>query len=880
MTPTPPKGATWLLARRLSGEWLEYVLGDLEEEFHSRAASSPAAARRWYWRQAIRGFIAPIAAARAPQSKHASRRDPLMTSLLIDLRLAVRMLRRAPGFAAAVIGVLALGIAANTAIFSLVNTVLLRPLPFDEPERLVRLYHTPPQNAFPGMTRFALSQANFDDWKREAKSFDKVASYGFRQFTLTGLGKPEAMLAGALGPDFFDVVRTAPKLGRTFRADEDLAGRSHVAIVSEGFWNSHLGADRRALGRQLILNGTPYELVGVMPAKFSAKAWGATSVDLWVPKAPTDEERRMRDNHNEQGIGRLKAGVTLAEAQAELSGIAKRLEAVYPKENAGWGAVLIPLHELIVGDTRLTLLMLLGAVVLLLLIACANVGNLMFTRAIARHKEIAIRSALGAGRGRVFQQLMVEAGVLSLLGGALGLLCAQAALSAGGALLATQIPRADELALDGRVLLFSVFISLLTGVLAGALPALRAGRADLNDALKEGGRNDSSAAGLRTRRVLIVCEVALSLMLLMGAAVMIRSLSVLRHVDTGFTSSNVLTMRVMLPGTKYDTPAKRTAFFDGALERLRALPGVESAGAVDDLPTQGGSVQPIVIEGTAEQLPSEQPTVQVRQMTPGYLRAMKIPVIRGRDVHPSDTEVMVVSESAAKLLWKDRDPVGQHATLPLMSRTLSRPVIGIVGDVKQEELSSGTMPTIYWYTRERDWRGLTLVMRTASAPMSLSTAASAALLAMDPDQPIEDIRAMDTILDDSLRARRFSTLLLALFAGVALALASVGIYTVLAFIVRGRRREIGIRTALGAKTSDVLRMVMFEGMAPALVGIVLGAAASFGSARLLRQLVFEISPTDPITLAVVAGVLALVALLASVVPAYSAAKIDPLKVLR
>jgi predicted permease len=552
----------------------------------------------------------------------------------------------------------------------------------------------------------------------------------------------------------------------------------------------------------------------------------------------------------------------------------------YPKDNAGWGAIIVPLHELIVGDIRKTLMMLVGAVALLLLIACANAGNVMFTRAIARHKEIAIRSALGAGRARVFQQLLVEAGVLALIGGALGLALAQAALTTGATVMASQVPRADEMSLDIRVVLFAVGVSLVTALLAGALPALRAGRADLSDALKEGGRSDSNAAGLRTRRLLIVCEVALSLMLLMGASVMIRSLSALRNIDAGFTSSGVLTMRVTLPQTKYDSPSKKTVFFDTALEKLRALPGVTTAGAIDDLPTLSGSVQPVVIEGATELLPKDQPTLEVREITPGYLRAMNIPVLRGRDLHDSDTDVMLVSESAARLLWHERDPVGQHATTPLMSKSLAREVVGIVGDVAQAELSKGTQPTMYWYTKDRDWGSLTLVLRTAVPPMSVAKAATAALSAIDPDQPIEELQSMDTILDESLQSRRLSTMLLGVFAVVALALASVGIYTVLAYIVRGRRREIGIRTALGARTSDVLRMVVIEGMAPALLGIAIGAAASFGSGRLLQQMVWGVSPTDPLILAAVAGALATVAFLASAIPAYSAAKVDPLTVLR
>src|SRR6185503_4345710 len=543
-------------------------------------------------------------------------------------------------------------------------------------------------------------------------------------------------------------------------------------------------------------------------------------------------------------------------------------------------ATVIQLQELIVGDIRITLVMLVAAVSLVLLIACANVGNLLFARALGRRKEIAIRSALGAGRARVFQQLLIEALVLAIAGGAAGLLIARASLTAVSTLLANQIPRADEISFDGRVLLFVLAASLLTALLAGALPAIRAGRTDLNDALKEGGRSDAGTVGIRTRRVLIVCEVALSVVLLMGAGVMVRSLLALRSVDAGFDPQNVLTMYVRLPQTRYTTAAQMSAFFETALQRLRSLPGVEFAGAIDDLPSQGGSVQPLVIEGKTELLPRDQPTVDVRKITPGYLETLRIPLLRGRDVADNDVAVMLVSRSAARLLWGDADPIGRHATLPLQSKTVTKQVIGIVGDVKQEELSGTTAPTVYEYTRERDLAGYQLALRTKVPPASLGQTAVGVIHAIDAEQPVEDVRPMQDMLDETLTSQRFSALLLAMFAGVALVLASVGIYSVLSYIVRGRSREIGIRTALGARTGDVVRLVVAEGMTPAIIGIVLGTLAALVSARLLERLVFGVSASDPLTLAAVAGTLTAVALLASLLPAWRASRLDPLKVLR
>ena len=802
----------------------------------------------------------------------------MLRTITADLRYGLRVLSRAPSFTLAVVAVLALGIGANAAIFSIVNAVLLRPLPYEQPDRLVRLFHVPPQSAFPDVPTFPVSPANYYDWERDAKLFERMAIYRFRQFTLTGLGNPEALVAGAVGAGFFEVIRVNAAQGRVFLPDEDSPGRGHVAVVSDGFWKRRLGGGE-AVGRTLTLDGEPYTVVGVLPPRFSIASWGVASMDILVPLAYTDAARAVRENHNAQVVAKLKPDVQLSAAIAEMSVISTRLEQQYPQENAGWGATVIPLQELIVGDVRMPLVMLLAAVALVLLIACANVGNLLFARALGRSKEIAIRAALGAGRARVFQQLLVESLLLSAAGGVAGLILARASLSAGTQLLADQLPRADEITLDGRVLIFVAAVSILTGVLAGALPALRAGRVDLNGALKEGGRNDAGV-GLRTRRVLIVCEVALSLVLLMGAGVMIRSLAALRSVDTGIDPRNVLTMDVWLPETRYESPAKRTAFFDTLLERVRALPGVEAAGAIDDLPSQLGSVQPIVLEGHAELLPRDQPTVEVRKILPGYVRAMSIPILAGRDIATGDVEVLLVSRSAGKLLWRDEDPVGRRITLPLQSRTVTKTVIGIVGDVKQGELASAAQPTVYEYSRERNWSNFSIVVRTAVPPMSIAQSASGVVRALDPEQPVQRVRTMSDVLETKLTFQRFSAVLLGLFAFVALTLASVGIYSVLSYIVRGRSREIGIRTALGAGTPEVLRLVVLEGMTPAIIGVAVGTVAALASGKLLEKLLYGVSASDPLTLASVAGGLLMVSLLASLVPAIRASRLDPLKVLR
>jgi len=612
-----------------------------------------------------------------------------------------------------------------------------------------------------------------------------------------------------------------------------------------------------------------------MPADASVGSWSATACDVWVPLALTNEQRAARGNHNLDGVARLKRNVDLSQARAEMDAISARLAREFPKSDAGWGVLVIPMQEAIVGNSRTMLLMLLGAVGLVLLIACANVGNLLFTRGLNRRKEIAIRSALGAGRLRVFQQLFTEALALAAAGGALGVLLAYVTLKSASTLLASQVPRAEEISIDARVLLFALAVSIFTGMLAGTLPAVRAGRSELNDALKEGGRGDTTV-GVGTRRLLIICEVALSLVLLMGAGVMVQSLLALRQGDAGFDPKNVLTMSVRLVHTRYPTPAQRAAFFDAVVQRIRALPGVEAAGTIDDLPFDAGSSQTLLLEGYAPQ--RDPAAVQARQITPGYLRAMKIPLLQGRDVVESDSEVMLVSGDAAKLYWGSDDPIGRRAALPF-SKTVLRRVVGIVGDVKQRNLIDASTPTVYFYTREPGGRA-TFVIRTSLPPSTLVQPAVAVIHAIDREQPVSRIRTMEQAIDAELTSQRFSALLLGIFAGIALLLAAVGIYSVLSYIVRGRSREIGIRTALGARSSDVLRLVVVEGMWPVLVGIVAGTIASLASARVIETLVFGVSASDPLTLAAVAAMLALVAMMASLVPAYRALRLDPVKVLR
>jgi predicted permease len=537
------------------------------------------------------------------------------------------------------------------------------------------------------------------------------------------------------------------------------------------------------------------------------------------------------------------------------------------------------LQELIVGDRRPALLALAAAVGLVLLVACANVTNLLLARSLSRAKEMAVRTALGAGRGRVLQQLLVESLVLAGAGGLLGFVAARWGLKALAAMISDQVPRATEISVDARVLLFTIAASVVAGVLAGLVPAWRAGRTDVNSSLKDGGRSEPGVAAFRTRRLLIVAEVALSLVLLAGAAAMVRSLLALRHVDLGFNPTGVLTLDLALPKTPYDSDERRTAFFAAALSNVRALPGVASASYTDTLPISGGgSVQPVALDGQVGRRTDELPTVGVRFVVPEFMRTMQIPILKGRDVEPLDTETVLVSDSMAKLIWPGRDPIGQRVGFPLMSKTLT--VVGIVGDARQDDIKDQPSATAYCYTKTLPLSALSLVVRTEGSPDALIKPVTSAITALDPNIPLRNTQTLRHLVDTVLSPEQFDAWVFGGFAVLALVLTSLGIFSVLSYLVRGRQREIGIRTALGAGVGDVVRLVVGEGLKPTIVGIVVGVAIAFAGGRVLERVVFGVSANDPMTLAMVALVLALVAVGASLVPAWRASRVEPLRVLR
>jgi putative ABC transport system permease protein len=813
-----------------------------------------------------------------------------MGNLFSDFRYSLRILRHDPAFSAAAIVVLALGIGANTAIFSVVNAVLLRPLPFDAPSRIMQVWHVPPPKSFPGLTMFSVSPANYLDWRTQSSSFEQMAAYGFRSFTVGGKERPEEIQAAAVAPDFFPLLRVQPLLGRTFSAEEDRPGQGRVVLLGYQFWRDHFASDRNIVDRSILLDGETYSVVGVMPEALQFPSWAK----VWVPLAWTNETCAVRGNHNYLVLARLKNGVDIRHAQAELNAISTRLERLYPEDDKGWGAIIQPLREQLVGDVRPALLILLGAVAFVLLIACSNVANLVLAKTLARRKEIAIRTALGATRFAVLRQILAETVLLSVAGGALGFFLARFGITLIVKVLGDRIPRFMVIDLDAPVLAFTLFLSVAAGVLAGLIPSVRFTRADVNEALKQGqSRGSSDARGGKTRRILVISEVALSLVPLIGAGLMIRSLWELRKVPLGFDPHNVLTMTVPLSANRFLSPAGQINFFHDALTRIRALPGVDSAGVIDNLPLNGGgSHQPFSIEGRPTLPMSEQPEVDVRLISPGYARAMHIPVLKGRDFSYADVAgrpgAALISDSLARRFWPNEDPLGRHLTLTFFPGVV-REVVGIVGDVKLDSLDE-TRPvaTIYVPLAQltappsEPWRsfGMTFTVRTNSDPVNSISAVTSAIHEVAPDLPVVDVMIMNDVIAQSVSPQRLNALLLASFAGLALILAAVGIYSVLSYTVRRRIREIGIRIALGASHKDVVRMILADGLKPILVGVTIGLVAALALGRVVSSLIYGVRATDPLTFAAVALLLLMVGIFATLIPAYRATRIEPVRILR
>ncbi len=858
--------------RELAEELESHLQMHIEDNL--RSGMNPAAARR-------QALIKLGGIEQAKEKYRDQRGIAALETVLQDIRFGLRVLRRNPGFTAVAVLTLVLGIGANTAIFSVVNAVLLRPLPFPDPGHLMMIWHTPPQKSFPGVARFVVSPANYLDWRSQNHVFDQMAAIGFRSLTLTGMGQPESVTGAAVSADFFTVLRVRPSAGRGFVADDDQPGRGNVVVVSYAFSQSHFGSNENILGKTIKLDDQSYVIIGVMPPKFEFPS----RAQLWMPLAWTDKQRAVRGNHNYLVIARLKSGVDQEKAQAEMDAISDNLAHQYPTDDAGWGAAVVPLHESLVGSMRSALLILLGAVVFVLLIACTNVANLTLAKALGRRKEIAIRTALGASRGRVMRQVLTETVLVSVTGGGLALLLAHFVSDAIAAFIGPRLQLSVEIGLDGWVLGFTLAISILTGIIAGLAPSWHLTKTNLNASLKQGlGKTDSDSGGDRARSVFVIAEVALSLLLLVGAGLTIRTLYMLQSVNPGIDPHNVLAVPLAISDAKYPSADQQTNCFNNVLERVRALPGVESAGAVDSLPFQGGSTQPVIAEGQPVVPMADQPEVAVRLISPGYLLAMRIPLQQGRDLTDADKAnsqpVILVSDAFAKRFWPHDNPIGKHVALTFVSGP-SREVVGVVGDVKLDGLDvTRPVETIYDAMSQNTRTQMVLAVRTGSAPTSLTSAVADAVHNVDPDEPLVGVVTMESIVGQSLGQQRLNVVLLAAFAGLALLLGAIGIYGVQSYAVRQRVREIGIRIALGAQRSDVFRLVLGQGLKLALIGICIGLAASFGLTRLMASQLYGLSATDPLTFAGVAIVLAVVALLACYIPARRASSVNPMVALR
>jgi putative ABC transport system permease protein len=797
--------------------------------------------------------------------------------MLNDFRYALRQLIKAPSFTIVAIITLALGIGACTAIFSVVNTVLLRPLDYPDPDRMVMIRET----QLPQFPEFSVSPPNYLDWEKQTKSYEYIAAYTGATLNLTGEGEPQRLVGIKATAHYFGAMGIKPILGRMFLPEEDAMGKNHVVVLSYGFWQRVFGGARDIVGRAIQLNGEPYQVVGVAPA-----GGLTTKVDAWTPMAFTPKETAndARGGHYINVIGRLKPGVTFRQAKAELEVIAKQLAVQYPDPQKGWGIFMMPMQDYMVRDVKPVLYTLLGAVGCVLLIACANLANLLLARATARHREISIRAALGAGRGRLVRQLLTESVVLALCGGIAGMILARWGLDALLALAPTSLPRISEIHLDTGVLLFSLGLSVVTGLVFGIAPAWLAARADVNEALKQGtrGSTEGGARG-RLRGALVVIEVTFALVLLGGAGLLTRSFMQLANVDPGFIPENATLMRLSLPQKKYAQPEQQTAFANGLLEQVKNLPGVQAAGITHSMPLVGDYVLTFNIEGRPAIDPADLPSTNYYAVTPGYFRAMGIRVVRGRIFTPQDDakapRIAIINETMARQFFPNEDPIGKRINIST-GPDAWREIVGIVGDIKQYGVDKATSAQAYEPFAQVPFSSINVVIRTNGSPAALLGALRPAVYAVDKDQPVGIIRPLEEIMADSIARQRFAMLLLTVFSVVALVIAAVGIYGVMAYNVVQRTGEFGIRMALGAQQGDVLRLVLTQGGKLIGLGLVVGLLATLAASRAMGSMLFNTSAYDPLTLATITLVLGSVALVACFFPANRATKVNPIEALR
>jgi len=808
-----------------------------------------------------------------------------METLLQDIRYGVRMLVHKPGVTVLAVIALALGIGASAAIFSVVNTVLLRPLPYANGNRLVMIWE---QNRPRARDRNVISPANFLDWREQSQSFQDMSAFYGSPYNLTGLGDPEEVTGMAASTSLFDVLGSHPILGRTFTQEDGVPGKDNVAVLGYPFWQKHFGGDRSVVGKTFVLNSVTITVIGVMPEGFDffvkENSFIKKAPEFWLPIVFTARSR-VRGGRSLSAVGVLKPGVTVEQARGEMNALGSRLEQQYPDFNKGWGINLVPLHTQFSGDLKRPLIILLVTVGFVLLIACANVANLLMARSVARQKEFAIRAALGAGRLRIVRQLLTESLLLSLAGCIIGLLVARWGVDALLGISPRDLLSFTSVSLDRRVLGFALALSVLTSVIFGLLPALEASHPNTNESLKEGGRGASVGRGHRVLNCFVVAQVALSLMLLIGSGLMIKSLMRLQSVDPGFDADNLLTVSVSLPRAKYAEAPKKIEFFQQLLARVRQLPGVGAAGAASAPPFTGaGAATGFLIEGQPPLTSAEKPTTDVRVVDQDYFRTMKIPLIKGRTFtdreETQSTHVVIISEALARQHFPNQDPLGKRITVDMKDENDPCEIVGVVGDVKWKGLDLETRPMVYWPHSELVYGSLVLVVRSNGDPGSMAAAIQREVRALDRDQPVSDVRTMNQLLADSISRSRFATLLLGIFAVVALLLASLGIYGVMSYAVTQRTNEIGIRIALGATRNNVVLLVLRRGMFLATSGVAIGVVGSLALTRLLAGLLFGVSVTDPSTFGLVPVLLLAIAFLAIYLPARRATRVDPLVALR
>jgi putative ABC transport system permease protein len=798
-----------------------------------------------------------------------------MSRTIQDFRYAVRMLAAWPGFTLTAVLTLALGIGANAAIFSVVNAVLLKPLPFPEPERLVQI-----EDRHAGWASTHFTYANFADFERQTHTLEELAAYRPWLFTLSGGGEPENVDGYRVSAAFFQALGVRPLLGRILSADDDRAGGSFV-VLSQGLWKRRFGSDAEIIGKRCKINGVPSEIVGVMPVSFRFPA----DANLWMPLALGDELRANRRAHLYTVVGRTKPGVSLAQARSE----ARALSAAIDTENKGvdpdWLAYPAALHERLVANVRLPILVFFSAVGFVLLIACANVANLLLARAAGRAKEIGVRVALGASKGRILLQLLTESILLAAIGGALGVVIASYGLRLLVQLSPGDIPRLQDAAVDWRVVAFTLGVTGLTGVVFGLAPAFQAFRVDLQTALRETRRSCSGAASSRLRSSLVVAEIALAMVLLAGAGLLTNSFVRLLSVPLGFNPSNVLSMELFLPeATESSWDQRTTETLAAILKRVSEVPGVQSAGLVNSLPISGGASTDFEIVGRPAVRSGDEPEADIRVIDPGYLRTMQIRLLKGREFTARDSadapKVMLINQTMANAFWPGEDPLGKRVTMKDWGPPLTGEIVGVVADVKPNgpEASVGSM--IYWAYPQFPSLFNYLVVRTIGEPTSVLAGIKSQVRAVNADQPVSQVRTMEQVLGESLAQRRFSLVLIAVFAAVSLLLAAVGVAGLMAFMVAQRTQEMGIRMALGAQSGDVFGLVLGQGLRLTALGLAIGLAGAFGLTRLLSSMLFGVGPGDPITFGAATVVLIGVAFLACYLPARAATRVDPMVALR